>query len=290
MTITEHRQAIRAAERTGEGLRVLFGRMGTAEHPRGAILSAYRSSRRALRDVMRREGAMRLVEGVQVLAGLRAEVDEIAHGMLVQAQELGMEQAEREAGIYGLVAPRVRIFEGIQAAHAAWMGPVEAQIAGARAALAMDWDEGMVVGDEERVGLLNPSVATREGARWLAIAALLGWIAVVGGGARRAPVSFMRQAVAAIDERTTDCCLRVHGQVVGLRRDFELTGTPRYADRLRDPPFHWYCRTSVCLVRAEDADDELSQQLREAGRAELEARDRTGERREIHPAHGRSRR
>jgi len=273
MAIAEHRQAVRAAERTGRELRVLFGRLGTTEHPRGAVLSAYRNARGALRDVLRRRSRMMAVEGTQVLAGLRETVDSVAMGMLLQAGQIGAEQAQVEleayGGDHGVWSPYVG---EIQAAHAAWMGPVDAQIAGARAALMMGWDEAMVTGDEERVGLLNPAVVVREGARWLAIAALAAWLAQVDARQERLGTPFDRQAIAAIDERTTDCCLRVHGQVVGLRADFLLTGTPRFADKLRDPPFHWWCRTSVCLVRPEDADDQLSQAMREAARAELEAR------------------
>jgi hypothetical protein len=193
-------------------------------------------------------------------------------GLLVQAAELGEEQARTELAIYGEEWSRQQLVSEIQSAHGAWMGPVDAQVGAARAALLMGWDEAMVIGDAERVGLLNPSIVVQEGARWLAILALMAWLAHVER-ARRPRVDFMRQAVAAIDERTTDCCLRVHGQVVGLRKDFELTGTPRFADKLRDPPFHWWCRTSVALVRSEDADDRLSQAMRGAAQAELAIRE-----------------
>lgn len=251
---------------------MLFGKLGTAEHPRGAILSAYRNGRRAMRDVMSRQSSQMGIEAAEVLAGLRETVSMAAMGMLVQAGELGAEQARTELEAYGLDWDRQQLISEIQSAHEAWMGPVDAQVKAARAAVLMGWDPAMVIGDEERVGILNPGVVVQEGARWLAIAALLFWTAHIERS-RRPRIDFMRQAVAAIDERTTDCCLRVHGQVVGLRKDFKLTGTPRYADELRDPPFHWWCRTSVALVRAEDADDPLSESMREAARAELAARE-----------------
>lgn len=56
-----------------------------------------------------------------------------------------------------------------------------------------------------------------------------------------------KQAIAAIDTRTTQCCLRVHGQIQDLDRPFVLTGTPRFADRIQNPPFHHRCRTAVSL-------------------------------------------
>jgi hypothetical protein len=56
-------------------------------------------------------------------------------------------------------------------------------------------------------------------------------------------VTFQKQAVAALDARTTDCCRRVNGQIQPLDEPFVLTGTPRYTDRAMHPPFHWGCRT-----------------------------------------------
>jgi len=100
-----------------------------------------------------------------------------------------------------------------------------------------------------------------------------------------------RQAIAAIDERTTDCCLRVHGQIVGVREPFRLHGTPRFADEMMDPPFHWHCRTVVTLYHPSMEEVGVStREMREAARAELEARQRTGRREVIHPAHATSRR
>lgn len=100
-----------------------------------------------------------------------------------------------------------------------------------------------------------------------------------------------RQAIAAIDERTTDCCLRVHGQVVGMDEPFRLTGTPRFADRMMQPPFHWHCRTAVALWHPSlEAVGVPTDEMRAAARAELEARARTGRRAVIHPAHATSRR
>jgi hypothetical protein len=52
--------------------------------------------------------------------------------------------------------------------------------------------------------------------------------------------TYQKQAIATLDERTTDCCLRVHGQTQPIDEPFKLTGTPRYADEIQDPPFHWY--------------------------------------------------
>ena len=60
-------------------------------------------------------------------------------------------------------------------------------------------------------------------------------------------VTYQRQAIAAVDENTKDCCLKVHGQVVDFDEKFHLTGTPRFAHYVHAPPFHWNCRTVEVL-------------------------------------------
>ena len=100
-----------------------------------------------------------------------------------------------------------------------------------------------------------------------------------------------RQAVAVIDERTTDCCLRVHGQWQAFGDDFKLTGTPRFADELAAPPFHKWCRTATALVQRQYAADDLTTKMRDAARDELIARKTAKPRRKvITPANAFSRR
>lgn len=100
-----------------------------------------------------------------------------------------------------------------------------------------------------------------------------------------------KQAIAAIDERTTDCCLRVHGQIQDRDKPFKLTGTPRFRDEIMEPPFHWFCRTATALWLEEFEQAGITTEaMRAAALAELEARERTGTTVEIHPAHATSRR
>ena len=99
-----------------------------------------------------------------------------------------------------------------------------------------------------------------------------------------------KQAIAALDERTTDCCLRVHGQIKDLDEPFHLTGTPRFADEMQHPPFHWFCRTVETLwVEQFEQAGITTKEMRAAANAELKARE-DGSRQEIHPASATSRR
>jgi len=102
---------------------------------------------------------------------------------------------------------------------------------------------------------------------------------------------YMKQAVAAIDERTTDCCLRVHGQVQPLDKPFKLDGSPRFSDEVDSPPFHWYCRTAQTLYTEKFEQKGITTEaMTDAARAELDAREQTGKRVPIHPADSTSRR
>lgn len=122
--------------------------------------------------------------------------------------------------------------------------------------------------------------------------AVSGAIGVIFAGINAASEARLeRQAIAAIDEKTTDCCLRVHGQIVGQDQPFHLTGTPRFADYVPSPPFHWFCRTATAIYHvAMEAVGVSTETMRTAARDELAARERTKGRVEIHPAHAMSRR
>lgn len=102
---------------------------------------------------------------------------------------------------------------------------------------------------------------------------------------------YMKQAIAVIDQATTDCCLRVHGQVQPLDKPFILEGTPRFADKLDSSPFHWNCRTVVSLYTEKMEEKGIpTSEMVDAAQAEMGARERTGKRETIWPAHSTSRR
>jgi hypothetical protein len=285
MARSAHEKAVTEAERTGELLKSLIGKLGTRQHPRGRILTAYRVARRALAS-----GDADLAVVAEVLNELRIRVEAIAQDTLWQAATGGVRQAERQIGLYSLPA-------GLDAYTpvnelTAWMAAFDAQRAAILSTVASSGDMAAVLGDGTRVGLLSPAPIVRDGSKWMALAALTGLTTATWAAVDRAQAQeeFGKQAVSAIDERTTDCCLRVNGQVVPMQDRFVLTGYPRWADEMSGPPFHWYCRTATALVRMVDADDVLSKAMREAGRAELRARGVDDNRAVIHPASSRSRR
>lgn len=81
-----------------------------------------------------------------------------------------------------------------------------------------------------------------------------------------------RQAIAAISPETTDCCLRVHGQIREVDEPFTLTGTPRFADQMLHPSFHYNCRTSIAMYHPIFEQSYPTATMRDMARAELQRR------------------
>lgn len=276
----KHQRAVDAALDANERIGKLFSRIGHADAPNGDLYSAYRQARMAL-DASNLPGAQ------AALRLLRQSVALIADAALSRGVDLGAEEAKRQMTIYGEPpSGSDPTAENKGELLLAIMAVIDAQLQSANALLVTGGDDGsLILGDDTRVGLLNPAPISAEIARWAAYLAGKVFVAQVSG----AGAEYARQAVAAIDERTTDCCLKVNGQIASLDGDFNLTGTPRFADHVHAPPFHWFCRTATALVRVDAADDALTRSMREAARAELAAR-RDGSRKEIHPAHASSKR
>lgn len=280
----EHARAVKSASRTTDGLYALFAKLGTAQHPRGAVLSAYRQARRALRGNADQSAVIE-----EVLFGLRVAIADATRNIYRDAMELGNEQALQELAIYGLPTSTASLELEIENALQATISALDTQINNARLLIG---DEAMLLGDATRVGLLSPAPIIRDAARSTTRLTTEAHKqateqSISQGGAQDV---FLRQAIAALDEHTTETCLRVHAQTTSIDGDFTLVGTPRFADKLHSSPFHWYCRTAITLVHRLQEDDELTREMRDAARAELTAREETGERVEIHPASALSRR
>jgi hypothetical protein len=280
-----HARSVRNAGATVARLKELFDRMGTIDVPGGFVQRAYRQARRELAAVD--IDNLRAVQNI--LDDWQGAIADGVPDLLGKSWQTGASQAVEDLRAYGT---RARLADG-----AARLGAAEnaiAAAAGAQAArvmaLSMLGDVGAIIGDEARVGVFSVSVLTNDLARWITALAGAAWSGTVSQSAGK--TEFRKQAVAAIDERTTECCLLVHGQTQPLDGLFQLAGEPRYADELDGPPFHRYCRTAQALVPAEATNDELTNTMRDAANTELDAREAAlvNNRKEIHPAHATSRR
>lgn len=81
-----------------------------------------------------------------------------------------------------------------------------------------------------------------------------------------------KQAVATLDGKTTDTCLRVHGQIQPIDKPFILTGTPRFSDEMQHSPFHWRCRTGIVAHHPDFEDGSVfsTEAMRQAAREALQ--------------------
>lgn len=285
---------VATALRTTNSLATIFSNMSSLSLP-------YRSARRAVREALTGSGNR---DVATPLATLRQNVSLITESVLSQALALGLSSGYRQAAAWTPANPLLMstLIPGTRqvspallglttgASHAAWMAIVDKQILAVQALVATGASLDEILGDAGRQGVLRDSETATEGTRWitdLTSAALITFLLWLLSRDWSVPVygtqqpSWDHQVVAAIDERTTDCCLRAHGQVVALTKDFTLTGFPRYADHLPHPPFHWYCRTSEVVLPHHLVNDQVTQDMLTAARNELSARPG---RVEIHPS------
>ncbi len=272
MSQSEHEQAVQAALDTVNGLDDLFGALGAPDDDTRGVYAAYYLAFAALIDSLDNHTQTRAI-----LKRLDDTVRALVERELKRALRLGEYQAREEIQIYDLNLARERAAAGLLllvAALDAIRAELESQIAKVNA-LALNGiaDPDLVLGDGGRVGILRPSAVVGETTQWLTTLTHRARNEML----MNADGEFFKQAVAVVDARTTDCCLQVHGQVVALDADFDLKGTPRFADQLPYPPFHWWCRTGVVLVRAEDIDDSVTRRMLVEANQEVRARNTRGE-------------
>jgi hypothetical protein len=271
--------SIKQAEKDNRFLLRQFRReIGRGDAPRGKVLASYRQARRDMRRVLRDDTERFTAARVgEVTQRLRDELDDIARRVATGAVERGQESAAAQLEAYTAVAfAPVRDAPDVTQLQAAAMEPPIAQLRQIERAAALGQYDLILGDDDTNLGLLTPTPTQGSFERWMTTALALGLFAWLFGrdGRRVKDSPFKKQAIAAIDERTTDTCIRVHGQIQSFDKPFVLRGQPRYADKMQQPPFHDHCRTTSALYQ-DEYDLGLTDRMRDAARGEA------GRRREI---------
>lgn len=275
-------QSQRSALRMNDDIGDLFAAVGTSEHPRGYVLSAYRQARRAMKTALGEVDRMNAVR--DVFAGLRSTVRAETVSLFMDSQWLGSEEAARQLRFYKIDTRPGNLLTEREASAAmldAVLSRIDAQELAARALLFAGAEDEQITGDENQAGVLRPSdllTTLTASAAALVWSAFSRWVELHS----QPTIRWEKQVIAALDARTTDCCLRAHGQVQPLDKPFELTGVPRFADKKDWTPFHHYCRSSVALYQA-SYDTGLTAQMREGADWFLAER-RAGRSPDRHPA------
>lgn len=275
MSRAEHERAIASALAAGDRLQTLFEALGSKGHPTRGVWAAFGMARQTLRGYL---GDLRLVN--RTLAQLRETTLNAIEKQILSAVRTGERQAARELAIYDDLPTALLTNDAfdtlVAAAMVAVSADLDALLAQVRAMVMTGVEEQVILGDEsgDRTGVLRPAGTVNVGAVWTASSAWGAYDRTVQQAVSESgdEARWMKQAIAAIDPRTTDCCLRVSGQTVPLKGKFRLTGTPRFANEMDGPPFHHFCRSATALVRAENADDDLTQRMQAAAQAEIDAK------------------
>ncbi len=179
------------------------------------------------------------------------------------ALAVGMAQAQRDLVIYGLGEPDNVDPNNANLAIASTIGLLHSQNEQALSIARLDLGEEYIIGDASRKGIIQPAPILSEMSFWLTSLSVLSYEQGTKRKMSEPETESVRQAVAQIDEHTTQTCLNVHGQIVGWNENFHLTGTPRYADDMFDPPFHRGCRTAIANLLIELVDDDVTAGMRD---------------------------
>jgi len=251
--------------------------LGSSNHPRGAILSIYRRGRGEMRSALKSNRFQVSLCVNDVLANMRQEIRGVGLLAVNASVTQGSESAQIQASAYqdaGQVMALAYEQPDQGPLVTGFMTEFERQAQAICALVASGaYDEQRIIGDEARLGILQPNPVAVNGAEWIATAlsmALLTWWV----GRDREPkekTDFQKQAIAVVDDVTTDCCLKVNGQIRDFKKKFTLTGTPRFANKMSWSPFHHRCRTSIALY-LESFDFGITDAIVEASKAELAKR------------------
>lgn len=238
----------------------MFLALGGSENPGGSITSVYSVSNIALRNAVSLTGLEAQLSQVdEIMRTLRQSVASASRASINDSLAFGRRYANTQLDIYNLPKPGNpteamldRRAEMRSAALQDITERVDTQHAQIRALLTVGGEEEIILGNEEHKGVLRDSSV---------IPSVIFYISTLlwnsfdleilhANQLGKATLTYLKQAISVLDKRTTECCLRVHGQTQRFDTDFLTTGIPAYADRQEGPPFHARCRTAIVLYNS----------------------------------------
>jgi len=274
-----------------------------------SVLSAYSRSRQALiirvldwwelggapgtpAEMRRLAADVSLVREIDgVLADMETGLTGSLRTSAERARDNAFEAADRELRLYmrelGIVGRRVSIDRGSVAINESILDQVPGMLNATRTALVADIRRGLISGESFpelvrgvlRLDLADRASAFRRGQTSMELFVRRSVIEAnnasrnqVYQDAREMVPGLQKQWISVINERTTETCLRAHGQIREMDEPFHLTGTPRFDDEVMFPPGHWNCRSSSVAYHPDFEVGELTTEtMREAAAEALAA-------------------
>lgn len=262
------RQAVDRAGLVTDHFRRIFQDVGVGVPGRGAIGAFYAATKVEISNAVkdRRYDLQRVNNAGRHLSRY---VGDYSRSFLESMFANGVEEAAQQLAIYGFKSDsptRAEENHMIDGSISYLTSVVDAQVSRMKTFALQGTPVEEIVGDDRHVGVLRDSEILTD------LAALLIELFFFGffGSANRSGdgiTQIGKIAVAAIDNRTTQCCLHVHGQVqIPITKPFDTTYPPAWSDKQDAPPFHYYCRTAIALYLPQ-FDDGLAGNMREYARS-----------------------
>ena len=188
---------------------------------------------------------------IGLLTEMEAEINLVSQAHAEKASNLGLDYAEKQLGFYEIDEmwgsdTEASLISVTNHAVNSVVSKFNSQKTAAELYIALGYPVEMIVGEGDNTGVFSPSATVKT-----AISAFLTllWAStdLLFSSSIEEKYKYEKIAVAALDTKTTECCLKVHGQSQPLKKPFHLTGEPRFADFIKFPPFHWFCRTASAL-------------------------------------------
>ena len=221
---SEHLEVVQSGIRYNRDLKALANSaVGNKAHPRGAVLKAFNRAKTALAGNFGNPLATAII-----LEEYRAAVLSAVRDASNEALAIGENHANLMLDTWGLPSidqsQTELIDQGVAAADAVLSGQIAAINAGTLT-------EAQVLGGPRRVGLFAAGVVMGAVNNWLITSAAKAVGSKIAKGFEKGsgtvkPSQFNRQAIAAIDENTTECCLAVHGQLITMDGEFHTPESP----------------------------------------------------------------
>lgn len=235
----------------------MFTSLGGSENPDGIISSVYKTANLALAKAMDmtrktdREAAL-----LDIKAGLRHSVIGNVGPIFRQGQRFGKSYADQQLDIYKLDKPgnqtkpmNEQRLENYSASLNVIRKKLDDQFAQLEA-LDLLGEKELILGNDMRKGVLKESSIITAAVYYISALIWDSFESEIGHARALTGMDYLKQAIAVLDRRTTECCLRVHGQVQPFNTDFQLRGSPAFDSHLDWPPFHGRCRTSIVLYNS----------------------------------------